>query len=46
MPHRKPSTLGTATLAVVISALVIPGLIIVAHDTLPRRLPWTVAPHD
>jgi hypothetical protein len=40
MSHREPSTTGTVFLVLLIAALTIPGIIVVAHDTLPRHLPW------
>ena len=41
MSHRKPSALGTLFLVLLLAALLIPAAIVVAHDSLPQRWPWT-----
>jgi hypothetical protein len=44
MSHSKPTVAGTLFLALLIAPLALPGVVIVAHDVLPHRLPW-VEPH-
>jgi hypothetical protein len=41
MRHSKPSPLGTLFLVVLIAALIVPGVVVVVLDSVPRRLPWT-----
>jgi hypothetical protein len=40
MPNRKPSRAGTLFLVLLITALTVPGILVVALDSLPNRLPW------